>query len=722
MLLPRRLLQRCCLSPGNSALNGPFALAGYTSKQSLKLQRARRRYITTEGAVAPETEEGELVDPTADGTKFYSRMVDEIRKHQGLQPGKVTPSPQAYDLVRNYAENKDHYDLRELLIRLNFVLTHLAEITPQNGELNQQMLTSVKAKTASSARLFKKVSLSNLPRLPERFENSDMLKQYLIELTTWKYVPAMKSRKHLVAELVRDLLRPNSQDTEHCRSTGAYNIGIKYFIHIRDMKSARMLLEQMKTDKGTKPNTETYNILFSIIPRSLLGGKREYSRYYFNYFVRHQSLSHTPGYLGQLNKSNRPLSAKDSVYFHHPLEFLIAHLKEMAEQEIPANDETWNIVLCCARGLVAKSHVLTHMNNLRIPLTDVGLKSVVCDTADFMGPQKVIELINEEQFVATVNSVKAVIERLIDVPSSKNIGQAWSFLMTVSNGPNATISKGIQPTTSILNVFASRFARAGRLDWILGVMEAMRVQWKVYPNIDTWMYILEAAGRQAPHANKASLLRIAYVKLLECGKHMNQPASAASSSQIVELPRLARYWIRRTQTQFRFIAWLQNQNDSALSAKIADSELQPVIDDVELIGDKIQAIDPFNIDLKAYYNSAQALQDRQVWSKARQDFQWPSHVGEPLELSYGANSPKGRLARQLGICHVQMTPYMSVKKFEASPKDIHACFVPEWTRFYDNSKQEFRASIDEAEKKRRGKFFEDPYNTYLDDLRQEFKL
>lgn len=671
-----------------------------------------------------EVEGEEPVDPLADGTRFYSRVMDEIRKHQGLEPARATPVSRSYDLARNYAENKDHYDLRELLIRLSFVLAHLAELTPRKAaDEHPVVLTAVKPTSATSgATLYRPYSLGHVPRMPEHFENPEMLLRYLRALTTRRYVSAMKHKRHLVQELIRDLLRPNSPDTAHCRSTEAYNIGIKYFIHTHDLKSARLLLDQMKTDRGIKPNTETYNILFSAVPRALLGGKREYSRYYYNYYVRNQHLTLSPEYSGQFTKSNLPVTARDVVYFHHPLEFLITNLKEMAKQGIPANDETWNVVLCCARGLVAKSHVLNHMHELRIPLNDIGLKSVVIDTADFMGPQKVIELIQEEQFVATVNTAKAVIQRMIDMPSTKNLNGAWAFLLSVSEGTSTAMTQTIKPTTSILNTFASRFARAGRIDWILGVMQAMRTQWGVHPNLKTYEFMMEACVRQPPHANKAALLRTVYVKMMRLVYYTTNGSRSAN----VVLPPVTRYWMRRARVQFEFLDWLKKtQRVGGGQAQIEDAfgQAEAVPTTVKMAPSS--AVDPFNINTRRYAGSQQAVVDSKFWQTACEQLAWPTDPNTPPTLRYTPPTvPTAVLdtVKRLGIRKPQLSAYRAVKEFESSPKDLFPDFVPEWKEFYRAHRERFRRELDKNEMKRREKFLADPYNAYLDDLRHEFEL
>lgn len=738
MLFSRRFLHRC----GNNTRNGSFDVkySVISRCQSFKgsldfFRQTQQRLVgtVTDLAVIDRSLEVEEDDPIRDGIKFYSRVMDEIRKHQGLLPGPDTRYSREYNLIRNHAENKDHYDLRELLIRLNFVLSHLSEISPGkyspdgNAEETKELLNSKlnSSPPASVVTLVRPYTMDALPRLPERFENAEMLTTYLHELTSRRYVRAMKIRPHVVSELVRDLLRPNSPDTAHCRTTEAYNIGIKYFIHTQNLKSARMLLEQMKADVGVKPNTESYNLMFAAIPKSLVGGKREYKRYYFNHFVRQKYLGLKPNSSGQLNNSQLPVTSKDIVYFHHPLEFLIANLKEMTQQEIPADDETWNIVLSCARGLVAKSHVLKHMHNLRIPLSETGLKSVVCDTADFMGPQKVIELIREQQFVTNVTSIKAVIARMIDVPSDKNINAAWSLLLSVSEGTQTTMSKTIKPTVSILNVFAHRFAQAGRIDWILGLMQAMQTQWNVYPNIKTYTYLLEAAVRPLPHYNKPTLLRVIYAKLLESAKRTISPSSSMTvASEDLVLPPQARYWMRRARKQFEFLTLIKNKQQALATDASSDSNQAQIPLSFSSSSETKQLSDPFSINLTQYKCSSQAAVDDEFWNHACKLLEWPTTNATSLKLSYTGSqkTPLKALIEKLGIRKPSLSAYQSVKHFESSPKDMFACFAQEWIKFNNESKLEFRASLDEAERDRRQKFLENPYNAYLDDLRHEFQL
>lgn len=78
----------------------------------------------------------------------------------------------------------------------------------------------------------------------------------------------------------------------------------------------------------------------------------------------------------------------DIIYLQHPLQFVTSMLRAMADRNVPANAETWNIILNCAIGPVAKSAVLKYMDDYKIPLYVSGQESVLADLADFMGPQK----------------------------------------------------------------------------------------------------------------------------------------------------------------------------------------------------------------------------------------------------------------------------------------------------------------------------------------------
>lgn len=316
----------------------------------------------------------------------------------------------------------------------------------------------------------------------------------------------------------------------------------------------------MKTESGgIYPDTKTFNLMLSPTASRLVGGKYGYRRRYYNYYLRKMysiysqeiekekltSNKSAPFIGSELDNSSKspqnPLDShalpnyqnfhsspidlydpvheailrntphkKETVYFRSPVEFAISILRDMTELRVAADAETWNIFLISAIGPVAKSAVLKCMADLEIPLSLMGQTAVLVDIADFLGPQKALEIIQAEDgsYPITPSAIGVVISRLLDIPTSTNILLAWNILRKYSarkrvlypHGERKKVTDHLTsdpknpkfvPTVSILNMFVKSFAEQGRLDWIAGVMATFIYDWNVVPNIITWTHILK---------------------------------------------------------------------------------------------------------------------------------------------------------------------------------------------------------------------------------------
>jgi hypothetical protein len=615
------------------------------------------------------------------------------------------------DYINARAKNKyrSYYDLSDTLPKLRLVLAHLSGITPNNHLLNvpdgsvdeKDLLTSIQVSVpVTSPR--KIMTLDNLPLIPPRFENEEQFIEYLSSITIPKYVLIEKTQKHVIGQLVMDLLRPNSPDTRYRRTTKAYNIGLKYFVRIKDLSSVRLLVSMMASSPYSKPNTETYNIIFSVIPSTLIGSKEEYRRYLFNLYERQK-----------LNKnftvaSETRRKATDNVYLKHPLKFMVKCLKDMKAAGLQADSETWNCVLGCAIGPVAKYHVLEYMHKLKIPLTALGLKSVVRDLCDFLGPDKALALVSQDGFVLTVDCVKVIVERLIDRPSQSKLERAWQFILKASSSERESVPM----TTSVLNTFALRFARAGRVDWILGLMRAMHTKWGVKPNITTYQFLLEAVVRQPPHENKAFLLRVVYGEALKSWKKTSL-GTAPTRIDAETLPAPFRTWIRRARAQFDFMAAIVNKNNATAVATAA--------------AERVTYTDPFGVDLAQYLKSPENVVAREFLDRASTLLAWPTTAGEPLRLTYSQQQEENptslelrAIVTKLGVTLQAGKVSRVVQKFERRPHDVADAMVPEWKAFLAARKHEYRSKLDAAEHQRRQRALQNPYQSYIDALKAGF--
>ncbi|KAF5097596.1 hypothetical protein D0Z00_002354 [Geotrichum galactomycetum] len=384
---------------------------------------------------------------------------------------------------------------------------------------------------------------------------------------------------------------------------------------------------------------------------------------------------------------------------------MVKCLKDMKAAGLQADSETWNCVLGCAIGPVAKYHVLEYMHKLKIPLTALGLKSVVRDLCDFLGPDKALALVSQDGFVLTVDCVKVIVERLIDRPSQSKLERAWQLLLNASE-------RGLVPmTTSVLNTFAFRFARAGRVDWILGLMRAMYTKWGVKPNITTYQCLLEAVVRQPPHENKAFLLRVVYGEALKSWKKTSL-GTAPMRIDAETLPAPFRTWIRRARTQFEFMATTLNKNKAT-----AEPE-------------RVTYTDPFGVDLDQYLKSPENVAAREFLDRASTLLAWSTTPGEPLQLTYPQKQEEANpinlelrmIITKLGVGSQTGSVSRAVQKFERRPHDVADAMVPEWKAFLATRKHEYRNKLDVAEQQRRESALHNPYQSYIDALKAGFAV
>lgn len=642
-------------------------------------------------------------DATDDGTKIDARIKQKVLEYQDLTLAPGIRMHDDYVNARAKKKYRSYYDLSDTLPRLRVVLAHLSGITPNNHLLNapegsldeKDLLTSIPVSETGTA-LSKIMTVDNLPLIPPRFETEEQFTNYLASITIPKYVRVEKTQKHVIGQLVIDLLRPNSPDTRYRRTTKAYNIGLKYFVKIKDLSSVRLLLSLMTSSPYSKPNTETYNIIFSVIPSTLVGSKEEYRRYIFNLYER-QKLKKNFTMASETRRK-----ATDSVYLKHPLRFMAKCLKDMKAAGLQANSETWNCVLGCAIGPVAKYHVMGYMHKLKIPLTARGLKSVVRDLCDFLGPDKALALVLQDGFVLTVDCVKVIVERLIDRPSQTKLDRAWHFLLKASSNEHGSVPM----TTSVLNTFAFRFARAGRVDWILGLMRAMHTKWGVKPNITTYQFLLEAAVRQPTHENKAFLLRVLYGEALKSWRKTSLGAEPARIDAET-LPASFRSWIRRARAQFEFMAITVNKG-------LPLAEQRPVV-----------YTDPFGVDLEQYLKSPENVRARKFLDNASTLLEWPMDPSKPLKLTYDEKQTTAEIrevVKKLGVALQPGSVSQAVRRFERHPHDVAESMVPEWTSFLAKRKQDYRTKLDENEHRRRERALENPYQSYIDALKSSFAV
>lgn len=735
------------------------------------------------------SEEQDLSNSTEDGTGFYKRMMNEMRQIQDLS---VIPPKRNFESYQEIREShfalRNYYDMRDLVLRLKFVLARLIEISmSSDGNILESLhhsLPKVSEKRTLSSRLRERYTNESLPPLPSGWSSASELEDYLARLVSKKYIGTSKKRPQLISTLILDLLRPNSPDTGHCLSTEAYNIAVRYFIEVNKLNLARSLLNDMMEHGGSiAPNTETFNTLLTPTRTRLLGGKQGYRRKYFNYYLRNTMIQENKFWKeknkGKQVKSKKSLSdmlelfkpeRDDIIYLQHPLQFVTSMLRAMADRNVPANAETWNIILNCAIGPVAKSAVLKYMDDYKIPLYVSGQESVLADLADFMGPQKVMDLITNDKsaYRLTKASIKTVVSRLVDVPTSSNISAAWRLINEyaasidytkrnqwykrmyhqqteeffdeeVADEGEAQANGLIIPSPDLLNLFVEKFSKAGRMDLIIGVIAGFLHNWNVPATVRTWTFVLEALTRLSSTAYKRAFCTLVYNELL----------CLLNTRSVEGLPRNIRAWIRRIESQYEF----HLQKLKASNTEVLDAE--------KLAQFENQLSSPFIIK-----NAEELAPERKMWEDAMVKLRWeewpkltffdPEYIpkndqtpiptleeaaeqskkfrfvalGEyhpdQITVDNWATAARSSELRDLVISigvmgpHIWLIQYFA--KHEHMPNDTTYKYVDEWKIFYNNRKKEFRNAIDEKEQERRKDIIADPYRAYIQDLRKEFRM
>lgn len=537
---------------------------------------------------------------------FYGRMLNEIRRVQGLNEVPLTNSKQKYsELKSHYFLYKNYYDMRTLGSRFKIVLAQLEDLSITQSRVPLQSVCELRKESSDSglqpidqddfqtinpSNLSRKYTSHRLPMLPRIWNSPKVLEQYLKELTSKKYPATNSKRSNLIKTLILDLFRPNSPDTAYCRSTKAYNIAIRYFVVSDDLKMARVLFDQMKSEKGgVYPNAETFNLLLSPTSLRLVGGKEGYHNKYYNYYLRKAQNDLQDMQLSDQQQKNTgddtndtinkfTPGSKDTVYFQNPLDFAISMFKEMVNLGVSANSETWNTILTSAIGPAAKSAVLESMSRLGVPLNTMGQTAVLTDIADFFGPHKALEMICAQgsSYPISPAAINVLVSRMLDIPTSTNILVAWNIIrkysirqhvrfvnrkkvIVTSDTQSQSLSSSnlrVVPAVSMLNTFIAPLVTLGRLDWIVGIIGSFIYDYNVVPNITTWMSVLQTVVLLPPHPQKIPLLEYIHYAMLKTQK----------IEDTRQLPASVRSMIRRAEQQNKFhqekLSQMLNTNSS----------------------------------------------------------------------------------------------------------------------------------------------------------------
>lgn len=634
-----------------------------------------------------KTQARATADPTGDGTKFYARVRQNLNRAQMVPSTTIKRVSEDYSTARENARWKNHYDQNELTNKLNTAIQKLSLISPNSdllsipdddNDIRKNPFLSINLQPSPSQFKGTLKTFDLLPKAPKEFRSNEEFHEFLQKLTNYQYTTIEMQDKHLVGYILQDLLRPSNPNTQYYLTTESFNLGIKYFMSTRNFLMARQLFQLMKSSGNYRPNTKSYNLLLSVLPSMIKGGPKHYNRFFFNIHDKLLHLKKDSNWDQSKFSPNKPLTKSDNVYLVNPVDFMIKLIGDMQNESVTADIDTWNIAFSMAIGLESKRNVIRYMKKLKIPVNDMGLKSLISDLCDFKGTTTVMRMYRKNNnFPMNVEAVKTILTHRIACPSDTNINSAWAFLVFASTK--------ITITTSILNVFAQRFARAGRIDLIIGITGAAKKLWNVNPNINTYTCMLEACARVAPHKNKAFLLNQIYqLALREWAK---SPLSHASSLKpsMFNMPYKFRYWVRRSQAQFRFMREMIDKEANGI-AKVSD---------------------PFSLVWTP------GIEQSKLWEKSFEILEWKPNM--PLKLSYNTKSKStgfSRVLKDLGICCAFDDIYVQVKNFEKHPHDVPSVYSKEWAEFYNKEKILFRNEIDQIEREKRKLWHDNEYEMY----------
>jgi hypothetical protein len=442
------------------------AVMQYVQRPSL-ICTLRGRWISTAAAQIPEKI-----------PRFYRKMNDEIRKHHGLIPLAARDDGSGALGMHMSMEEKQLIRIREVNTHLRSVINALIAVS---GSVNEVPNAGVEML------LHRKYSGRPLPKFPQHWSRERLI-EFMNELTRYHRIQSKYSHQTgLVASVIKDLLRVNNASTRNCLSLEVYNLGVAYFIRNKDIRGARQLCRDMEA-VGITPSTETFNIMFLAFRHHLFNPTGHWT---------------VPPLLG-----------------------VVHNLTKMLRLGVPANAETWNILLSAVPEASNKAMIMEEMQKLNIHLSSRGLAVCVQDIIDQVGPKVVMGFLHNQKSGVGIDTVNTVLSGLI---KDRKIKLAWEYL-------HYAVEKWqLLPTTSTLNTFVMPFAQEARLDWIMGVYSGMSAKWGVKASCLTYEFILEGLVRTPYHGNKHAVLRMI------CDK-----------SRDVVRTKQAQYWIDRARTQLKY--------------------------------------------------------------------------------------------------------------------------------------------------------------------------
>lgn len=428
---------------------------------------------------ATRLEDTEDLDRVLASPQFYHRLKNEIRERWGL-PHLVNRQD-----IKSHTSNDRQVDLEWVIRRTQGILS-LLEKLPLDRSAPKIVETALFAKWPVKRR-------TELPRIP-KFWTRDSLRSFIGTITANN--GAYDSKHHDVDGVLRttvhDLLRYNNKSTYPHHSVETFNKAIAYFARLHDLQATKEIFYTIRS-VGLKPNTDSYNLR-----------------------ILAQSTRNRPHHSHRL----------------HPLRLIKVMLAEMISSDVPANYQTWNIIMLCIPFPVARILFAREMIKYSIPLSRRGGGQFVEDVVKLRSSRIAAEFLETQPyFEVTTECVNEIVK---DHVRKHNWDIAWEYIH------HAVEKFHITPTTSTLNMLLEGAAHEGRVDWGIALMQYMTKKWNVCPNVASYRNLIEAEVRRPYHQHKGRILRMLYGAL------------ATKFPQKYVGDRLLKHWVARAQRQFEF--------------------------------------------------------------------------------------------------------------------------------------------------------------------------
>lgn len=392
-----------------------------------------------------------------------------LRTLYGIDSGADTASAVSSEPAPTFNPDspRDVLDyLRKTKALVAQTVAELDEMTPKQIDRACLVYPTIGQRRYSSSR--------KLPSPPAIWTRKS-LKGYLEELTGKRFTgnERLTDQIGLVSHMVADLLRPTNRATRQSLTVGAYNIGVRYFLGVKDIEAARKLLENM-SGSFLEPDTDT-----------------------LNYFLWPMAS----------NISANPYRRSKG----HPLVMVLQTLHRMKKHNVKANTETWNLALQAMPMGFGKSFLVEEMARRHIDLNERSLAVCTLAIAEKNGSEAAIEWAfnYSDTLPLGVLNLLLALQLKTKLPDNYNVAQALRLLDIASS------KYSVKPNVHTMNTFLESFAHRRHLDWQMGVLTLLRDVYHVKPSPQSVEYLLEAALGQKETAQKYAMFGMVLARFRE---------------------------------------------------------------------------------------------------------------------------------------------------------------------------------------------------------------